>query len=100
MVKLKELRFDWDLWNVQKNEVKHGVSALEAEGAFYDETAPVFEDLRHSTARERRYILYGKSGEGRVLMVGFTVRRGKIRIITARPASQEERRVYGEAEGS
>lgn len=100
MEKLKELRFDWDLWNVQKNEVKHGVSALEAESAFYDEKVPIFEDLEHSSAKEARYILYGRSGEGRVLMVGFTVRRGKIRIITARPASREERRIYEETQGT
>ncbi|MBI2981804.1 MAG: BrnT family toxin, partial [Deltaproteobacteria bacterium] len=80
MAVLKEIRFDWDLWNVQKNEVKHGVSALEAESCFFDERLGIFEDLKHSTAREKRYISYGKSMEGRILMVGFTVRRGKIRI--------------------
>ena len=96
MKKLRDIRFDWDLWNVQKNEVKHGVSALEAESCFYDGVLKIFEDLRHSTARESRYIMYAKSMEGRVLMTGFTVRRGRIRIITARPASHKERSVYEE----
>ena len=91
---LREIRFEWDLWNVQKNETKHGVSALEAESCFYDEQAMLYEDRKHSTLREKRYILYAKSVEARVLMVGFTLRKGKIRIITARTASRAERRIY------
>ncbi|HCU23679.1 MAG TPA: hypothetical protein DF383_01580, partial [Deltaproteobacteria bacterium] len=51
-------------------------------------------DFRHSTSKEKRYILYGKSLENRILMIGFTMRRERIRIITARPASRKERQVY------
>ena len=63
---MAELAFDWDQWNVQKNEEKHGVSRLEAESAFYDPRVRLFEDRRHSSARETRYILYGRSLEARV----------------------------------
>ena len=31
---MAEIAFDWDQWNVQKNELKHGVSRLEAESGF------------------------------------------------------------------
>ena len=93
---MREIRFDWDLWNVQKNEVKHGVSALEAESCFYDPQHRIYEDLKHCIPKEKRYILYGKSMESRILMVGFTVRRDKVRIITARVASRKERSVYEE----
>ena len=55
----------------------------------------MFADMIHSTARERRYILYGRSLENHILMVGFTLRGSKIRVITARPASKTERRIYG-----
>jgi len=95
---MPEVVFDWDRWNVQKNESKHGVSRLEAESAFYDPGHGVFEDLRHSTRRETRYILYGRSLEARVFMVGFTRWERKIRVITARVASRKERRIY-ETEG-
>ncbi|MGH7788231.1 MAG: BrnT family toxin [Candidatus Binatia bacterium] len=91
---MAELVFDWDQWNVQKNEDKHGVSRLEAESAFFDSRHRVFEDLLHSTSREARYILYGRSLEARVLMVGFTRRGRQVRVITARPASRKERRIY------
>lgn len=91
---MAELRFDWDQWNVQKNEKKHGVSALEAESAFSDRRYKLFEDLKHSKTEEKRYVLYGRSLENRVLMVGFTLRGGKVRIITARPAARKERKIH------
>lgn len=91
---MRALSFDWDLWNVQKNETKHGVSALEAESCFYDLALRIYEDLKHGSPTEVRYIAYAKSVEGRVLMVGFTMRKSKVRIITARPASRKERGIY------
>ena len=91
---LKEISFDWDQWNSQKNEIKHGVSTNEAESVFYDKTYLLYDDIRHSTLKEVRYILYGKSSENRILMIGFTIRKDKIRIITARPASRLERSTY------
>lgn len=91
---MAEIVFDWDQWNIQRNEAKHGVSRLEAESAFYDPRHRLFEDQRHSTRAEPRYILYGRSLEARVLMVGFTRRGRRIRIITARAASRKERRIH------
>jgi hypothetical protein len=88
------IQFDWDQWNVQKNEAKHGVSALEAESAFHDPRYRLFADEKHTTATERRYILYGRSNENRVLMVGFTLRGPRVRVITARAASRRERHTY------
>ena len=93
---MAEIAFDWDQWNVQKNELKHGVSRLEAESAFYDPRHRLFEDQEHSTSRERRYVLYGRGLENRVLMVGFTLRANRVRVITARPASRRERKIYDE----
>ena len=90
------IQYEWDQWNVQKNEIKHGVSAREAESAFHDPEYRLFLDEKHSTRGDRRYILYGRSGEGRVLMLGFTVRGQRVRIITARPASRKERGMYGQ----
>ena len=94
----KTIRFEWDQWNIQKNEQKHGVSAMEAESAFYDPNHKLFKDLKHSTIGEKRYIIYARSLESRVLMVGFTLRSNKVRIITARPASREEREIYEKKE--
>lgn len=94
-----KIQLDWDQWNVQKNEARHGVSRLEAESAFFDPGYKLFKDLKHSTAREARYILFGRSLENRILMVGFTVRGARVWAITARHASRKERQMYeGEKE--
>lgn len=67
---------------------------LETESCFYDLKLRIFEDLKHSTKSEKRYILYAKSLENRILMVGFMIRQSQIRVITARPASGKERKIY------
>lgn len=91
---MRTIEFDWDQWNIQKNESKHGVSRLEAESAFFDPHYKLFEDKKHSTAKEKRYIMYAKGAENRVLMVGFTIRSMRVRIIIARAASKKERYIY------
>jgi uncharacterized DUF497 family protein len=93
-MKLKKIQFEWDQWNVQKNEIKHGVSKSEAESAFFDAKYLMFEDRKHSHSKEVRLILYGYSSEQRILMVGFTFRSNQVRIITARTASKKERGLY------
>jgi len=90
------IEFDWDQWNIQKNEIKHGVSRLEAESAFFDVNYLLHNDVKHSSKEEKRYILYGLGIENRILMVAFTLREHRIRIITARPASRKERQLYEE----
>jgi uncharacterized protein len=50
--------------------------------------------MLHSSSKEERFILYGKSSEHRLLMVGFTRRGPMVRVITARPASKKERSIY------
>ncbi len=90
------LEFDWDQWNIQKNESKHGISTLEAESLFYDENLILFPDIRHSTPKETRYIAYATSYTQRVLMCAFTIRKKNIRIISVRAASKKERNIYEE----
>ncbi|NDC36508.1 MAG: BrnT family toxin [Proteobacteria bacterium] len=91
---MKDLAFDWDQWNLQKNELKHGVSCAEAESVFFDAGYKLYNDLKHSAPVEKRYILYGRSLENRVSMIAFAMRGSKVRIITARPASKKEREIY------
>lgn len=59
---MDELQFDWDQWNIQKNEEKHGILSLEAESTFFDKNLKIFDDEKHSTKKEMRQICYGKSG--------------------------------------
>ncbi|MDA8172046.1 MAG: BrnT family toxin [Nitrospiraceae bacterium] len=91
---LKIEGFEWDKGNSRKNE-KHGVDAAEAEQVFFDQRVLMFADEKHSQ-REARYQALGKTNEGRLLHVVFTLRSGgaKIRIISARPMNHKERSVY------
>jgi uncharacterized protein len=84
--------FEWDAANWRKSELKHGVSTAEAEEALLGE--PVCQvDIRHSDD-EQRYVALGRTNDGRRLFISFTVRRNRVRIISARPMSRGERAIY------
>ena len=88
--------FDWDAANWRKSELKHGVAAVEAEEALLNE--PLCRvDSRHSDS-EQRYVALGATNDGRRLFVAFTVRRSRVRIISARPMSRQEGRIYEKAQ--
>ena len=89
--------FDWDAGNARKNE-KHGVSSAEAEQAFFNTPLLMIEDTRHS-AREPRFHALGKTDEGRLLHVTFTLRSAgqTIRVISARDMHRKERTIYEQA---
>ena len=74
---------------------KHGVPFEEAQTAFDDDLFIAFEDPKHSEG-ERRYILMGQSSHGRLLVVAYTDRRDRIRLISAREATRRERKTYEE----
>ena len=88
--------FDWDPANWRKSELKHGVAASEAEEALLND--PLCQvDSCHSDS-EQRYVALGATNEGRRLFVAFTVRRNRVRIISARPMSRSEGRIYEKAQ--
>lgn len=84
------IEFEWDKGNKDKNLVKH---KTEIEQVFESKEAVVSEDEKHSQA-EPRYVIFGKTQKGRKLVVGFTIRKDKVRVITARDMSRKERREY------
>jgi uncharacterized DUF497 family protein len=68
------------------------IATVEAEEVLLGE--PLCQvDLQHSDD-EQRYVALGVAEDGRRLFVSFTVRRDRIRIISARPMSRKERRIY------
>jgi uncharacterized DUF497 family protein len=74
--------FEWDEKKDRSNQTKHGVSFSLAQGAFIDSARVIAEDVKHSTAREKRYFCFGEVGGG-VLTVRFTYCGGTIRIYGA-----------------
>ena len=89
------LAFEWDDNKDKKNRKKHGVSFEEASTVFADPLALTIPDPLHSE-EEDRFIAMGESHRRRLLVVVFTERGEKIRIISARVATQRERRDYEE----
>ncbi len=89
--------FDWDDGNARKNE-KHGVTQSEAEEIFFSQPLLLLDDLQHRD-QEARYHALGKTLEGRLLHVTFTLRdRGSlIRVISARDMHRKERSIYEQA---
>lgn len=85
--------FEWDHGNREKNLIKHGVSCAEAEEVFFD-SPMVIPDVEHTTAMEERFVALGETRGERLLMVVFTIRVDRIRVISARPMSREERSFY------
>lgn len=85
--------FEWDAGNKDKNEAKHGVTNIECEEVFFNRPLLLSEDERHS-GREKRYAALGVTHGKRLLSAVFTIRGGKIRVISARPMSRRERETY------
>ena len=85
--------FDWDEGNLLKNWEKHGVSASECEQIFFNNPLIAGPDEKQ-TKRETRYYVLGISDAKRRLFVSFTIRKSKIRIISARDMSRKERKVF------
>jgi uncharacterized protein len=87
------LTFEWDPAKAEANESKHGVSFVEAATIFRDSLARLVDDPEHSED-EPRYILFGESARGRLLVVMHTERAGRIRLISAREMTRRERNQY------
>jgi uncharacterized protein len=84
------MRFDWNPLKSAENLKKHRVSFEEAATVFYDPLAATFPDPDHSVG-EVRMITVGSSSRGALLVVCHTVRRGVLRLISARRATPRER---------
>jgi uncharacterized protein len=90
-------QFEWDKLKSDANLKKHGVPFDEALTVFADPLARIRDDPDHSVG-ERREIVVGHSVRDRVLVVGYTERGTKVRIINARRATTKERKNYEEGE--
>jgi uncharacterized DUF497 family protein len=89
------LRFEWDPGKAAENFAKHGVLFEEAATVFRDVLSATGADPDHSFDEER-FITFGISIGGRLLAVSHTDRDDTIRIISARPATPGERKIYEE----
>ena len=87
------MEFEWDPHKSDVNLKKHGVSFHEASTIFSDPLSITFNDPDHSIG-EHRLLTFGYSRMNQLLAVVHTERRGKTRIISARRATRQERKIY------
>lgn len=82
---------EWDRRKSAANLLKHGIRFSEAVTALSDDLAVTVED---EDADERRFITVGAGVGGEILVVVYTWRDERVRLISARRATPKERRTY------
>ena len=87
------MEFEWDPDKAAANVKTHGVEFGEAMTIFGDPLELTIADPDHSED-ERRFLSIGLSAGGRLLVVTYTERAGRTRIINGREASGQERKNY------
>lgn len=87
------MSFQWDPQKAKINLEKHGISFEKAKQVFEDPLFLTYADPDHSF-EERRFVIMGVVPDGRLLIVSYTDRDRETRIISARPATRQERRNY------
>jgi uncharacterized DUF497 family protein len=87
--------FEWDEDKARANLRKHGIGFDEAITVFLDPFSATIADPDHSTG-EQRYVDIDSSERDRVLVVVYTERGARIRIISCRKATPAERKAYEE----
>ena len=88
------MHYEWDSRKAKKNFEKHGVDFADAVGALEDELGLTMPDLHCQS--EQRFITVGMDLLGRLLVVIYSWRNERIRLISARRATSRERRQYEE----
>jgi uncharacterized protein len=87
------MAYQWDTDKAATNLRKHGIDFADAVFVFSDDLAITISDERFD---EERFITIGLDAVGRILVVVYTLRSREIRLISARPATRQERRQYEE----
>jgi uncharacterized protein len=92
---MQGLAFEWDGEKEAANRRKHNVGFADASTVFGDPLSITIPDPDHA-AGEERFVIIGMSSVRKLLVVVHTMRRARIRIISARLATRHERRNYEE----
>ena len=87
------MEFEWDPEKDESNQREHGVSFAEASTVFLDPLHATVLDERYAL-EELRFRTVGQTVAGRLIIVAHADRGDRIRIISARDATNRERRQY------
>lgn len=96
ILETSHFEFEWDKGNRSKSAIKHKISTDEVEAVFRSGMALPLGIQTSPAANEQRLGLVGPTLSGRLLQIAFTLRNGRVRVISARPAHKKERSRYEE----
>lgn len=86
------MEYQWDSNKAEINKKKHGIDFADAVGMFEDEWVLTLKE--QIINNEQRFASIGIDFLGRIIVVVYTYRNNEIRIISARNATKNERKIY------
>ena len=86
------MNYQWDSVKAKSNSKKHGIDFADAVGVFEDEWSLTIKE--QIVGDEHRLATIGVDFLGRIIVVVYTYRGDDIRLISARPATNAERKLY------
>lgn len=89
--------YEWEARKGAGNRRKHGIDFADATAVFEDERALTVRD-EITAVDETRWLTLGRDALGRFLVVAYTWRGERVRLISARRATPGERRQYRRSE--
>lgn len=89
--RLQGIEFEWDEDKAVANVEKHGITFDEAAESFFD---PFYQTGDATVDEEPRNFIVGYTFDWHLLLVVSVERGVRTRIISARPATRQERRLY------
>jgi uncharacterized protein len=94
LLEMPAFEFEWDKGNVSKSLLKHDVNPQETEEVFLGRMAVALGEQIEPVVNEQRLCIVGPSWKDRLLSVIFTIREGRVRPISTRPANRKEKKIY------
>ena len=85
------MEVEWDSKKAISNLKKHGIDFADTVAVLEDEKAIT---LLENYPEEERFITVGMDSFGRILVIVYTMRENRIRIISARKATAKEIKKY------
>ena len=82
---------EWDPLKAAASKAKHGVDFADAVTVLHDELALTIPDEHPA---EKRFVSIGMDALGRILVVVYTWRGERVRLISARRATKPETKQY------
>ncbi len=82
-IELGRFTFQWDRANRTKNVTRHGVTTEECKEVFQSGGALPIGIQVFPTGDECRYAVVGETAAGKPLFIVFTLRSGRVRVISA-----------------